>query len=162
MSDSQTSLDDFNAAAERRAYEKARLPDILRRRVGHLERKAEEEKAKLHEEHEKTREHDLAEERARQRLEHPTKTYEDLTMEAVRKPPSDEEVERLALSAVDRRNAFSLAGIDLERDAKIDKVLALNREADPQDRMHSTPDLLNSKTGIDIGGDFYRAGGPER
>ncbi len=162
MPGDQTSLDDFNAAAERRAYEKARLPEILRRKVETLEEKAERKKERLQEQQEKTREQDLAEERARQRLEHPTKTYEDLTMDHVRKPPNKQEIEERAVNAVDRRNALSLAGIDLERDAKVDKLLALNREADAPGRDQTTPDLLNAKPDIDIGGDFYRAGGPYR
>jgi hypothetical protein len=162
MPSDPTSLDDFNAAAERREYEKARLPDILKRKVEYLEEQAEQKRAARREEQEKTREQDLAEEGARQRLEHPTKTYEDLTIDGVRKPPSKHEIEERAVNAVDRRNALSLAGIDLELDAKVDKVLALNREADAPGRDQTTPDLLSTKPDIDIGGDFYRATGPDR
>ena len=162
MDDDPTRRDAFDAAADRRAYEKTRLSDILRRKVEHLVEKAEQERENLRAKQESSREKDLAEERARQRLEHPVKTYEDLTMDRVRKPPSEKEIEERAVNAVDCRNALSLAGIDLERDAKIDKVLALGCETDSKDRTEPTPDLLSTRPGMDIGGDFYRAGGPYR
>ena len=159
MDADKTSRDAFGDAVEERTYEKSTLPDALRRKVDYLEEKAEREKDALRKEQERTREQDLEKERARLRLEHPAKTYEDLTPDAVRKPRSAETIERLAIDAVDKRNALALSGIDLERDEKIDKVFALNRDmpSTARDASHQS----QSKSNLDIGGDFYRVSGPE-
>lgn len=164
-----TDSSDFNGAADRLEYEKSRMSEALRKKVEAVEQKAEAEKQRLREEQATTREKDLAAERARQRLEHPAKTYEDLTMGGGSKQKrSEEDIERSTVHAVDHRNALGLLAIDLDRDETIGTLLGIDpeqlkksnepeRDTGPQ----REPDTLTAKD-ISLGIDFTRAAGPDR
>lgn len=164
-----TDSPDFNDAADRLEYEKSRMSEDIRKKVEAIERKAETEKQRLRDEQATNREKDLAAERARQRLEHPAKTYEDLTLGGGSKQRrSEEDIERSTVHAVDHRNALGLMAMDLDCDEKIGTLLGIDseqlkkthtpeRDTAPQ-REH---DALTAKD-IRLDIDFTRAAGPDR
>jgi hypothetical protein len=166
----KTDSPDFNAAADRRAYEKARAAEPVQRKIEDIERKAAETTRKLLEERARTREQDLVAERARQRLDHPSMEYDDLTMSGeVKKPRREEDIERSAVHEVDRRTVLDTMAIVLERDEQIDALLGIapqQSEMAPGRDAHTPPackhDALKIKCDIKLGSGFTRAASPDR
>lgn len=132
MTTEHTPEPDFNSAADRRAYEKERLPDDLRDRVKTIEQVSALEKERVKKLQERWHERDMEKERDKIKRERPDKTYENKPwFMSSKKRRDSQEIDRSAALAVESKNTRALENLDTERDMQIDEVLALNRDRDP-------------------------------
>lgn len=168
----------FDKARDRRAHDVEQLPPELQEKVEQVRQQADQEKTETRTRQAATRDREIAEERSRLHLEHPTmKHVPQFDQAATQRKPSKQDIEKKAEQIVDQRHTRELTAICVDEDNAIDAITvdhanaqepqigaAPGAEAKPSEPVHSSESEVSADHDF---GSFYvpsgdRDGGLER